>query len=122
MSYNGIGLQTAKGSSTNGFIQKNYTRNKESSYSKRMKIKKENSKLKEEINEIIKDKELIKHEEKRKIELRVSEYRDELEDEGLEEEEIEMKCKEFRKKLLRPKEILESYKKRSDREKDTEED
>lgn len=121
MSYNGIGLQTAKGSSTNGFIQKNYTKVRESSYSRRLKLKKEEEKRrnKQIIEDLsnVKDKELQKHEEKRKIELKISEYRDSLEDLGeLDDDEIEQKCKEFRKALLRPQEILSSYIKREDRE------
>lgn len=91
-----------------------------------MKIKKENAKrdgsqLLDDLS-IIKDKELLKHEEKRKILLKVSEFRDTLEDEGeLDDEAIELKCKEFKKELLRPKEILASYKKREDRLDESEE-
>ncbi|CDR42328.1 CYFA0S09e01244g1_1 [Cyberlindnera fabianii] len=117
MSYNGVGLTTARGSGTNGFIQKNYTRSVESGYKRRQKNKEANNKRDQLASQLVRDKELLKHDDKRKIELKVSEMRDELEDEGkLDDDEIDKRCEEYRKSLMRPKDIRDSYKKREDRE------
>lgn len=101
MSYNGIGLSTARGSGTNGYIQKNTARVSESSYKRRQQYKKAESKL----IHVVKDQELVQREQKRELEVKVSELRDELEDEGLEEDEIERRCDEFRAELTRPQKI-----------------
>ncbi|CAI4219143.1 unnamed protein product [Parascedosporium putredinis] len=45
------------------------------------------------------DKEILEHEAKREIEVQVLELRDQLEDEGLDEDEIDDRCDELRKKL-----------------------
>lgn len=121
MSYNGIGLSTARGSGTNGFIQKNYTRsNNETSYSKRLKNKQNDAKRDALINnsDLIKDKELVKHDEKRSIELKVSEYRDKLEeeDEDMDDDEIDAKCKEYKEELIKEFNIKQGYKSRRSRE------
>ncbi|CCH46660.1 Pre-mRNA-splicing factor [Wickerhamomyces ciferrii] len=126
MSYNGIGLSTARGSGTNGFIQKNNSfavgknHNELSSYAKRQKNKQDNLKRDQFIN--IKDKEIVNHEQKRKeIDLKVSEYRDKLEDDeelDLNDDEIDIKCKEFKDKLIKEINVKKGYKSRSIREKE----
>lgn len=118
MSYNGIGLSTAKGSSTNGYIQKNFTRRTESAYERRQRHKKDDVKRDQLVDNLsdIKDKELLIHDQKRSVDLKVSEYRDKLEDDDdLDDMEIEKKCKAYREELLKPLKIRDSYKKREDR-------
>lgn len=119
MSYNGIGLSTARGSGTNGYIQKNYTKNTETSYSRRLKNKQSDIKK----NQIVsfQDKELIKHESKREMDLKVSEYRDKLEDQEdpeLDDEEIDIKCKKYRDDLIKQFNIKQGYKSRRSRQDD----
>jgi serine/arginine repetitive matrix protein 2 len=77
MSYNGIGLSTARGSGTNGYVVKNlsairhrrqdFRRNDE--YDDEPKIRKPNA-------------ELVQHEQKRSIEVKCAVLQAELEDEG----------------------------------------
>lgn len=98
MSYNGIGLTTARGSGTNGYIQKNTTRITQSSYKRRQ----ENKKTSKVIDLVVKDQSLIQREKKRDVELKVSELRDELEDDDLDDEEIDKRCEELRQELLNP--------------------
>lgn len=122
MSYNGIGLTAARGSGTNGFIQKNYTKNSESSYSKRQNIKKQNESRLQKQGFSLKDPILIDHEIKRKeIDLKVSEYRDKLEEEeddenGLNDDEITKKCNEYKEELIRLINVKKGYKPRRARE------
>lgn len=121
MSYNGIGLSTARGSGTNGYIQKNYTKNTETNYSKRLKNKQDDFKKNQIINSF-KDKELIKHDLKRSIDLKVSEYRDKLEDQEdqedpeLDDAEIDTKCKKYRDELIKEFNVKQGYKSRRSRE------
>ncbi|KAI9293505.1 cwf21-domain-containing protein [Neoconidiobolus thromboides FSU 785] len=95
--YNGIGLNTARGSGTNGYVVKNLSNVKPRS-------KREDSE--ENSNSTLlpnrkPDKEILLHEKKRKIEVECMELRVELEDEGLEEEDIDDKVDALRQKLLK---------------------
>jgi chromosome segregation ATPase len=101
MSYNGIGLSTTRGSGTNGYIQKNSARVSESTYRRRQHHKRQAEKL----TQIVKDKDLVLNKlrnKKREIELKISELRDDLEDEGIDEEDIEKRCDALREELTRP--------------------
>lgn len=102
MSYDGIGLKSAKGSATSGHIQQSLALNTErrnvKNYLSRVQKQEAQSKPKSKTQH--KDKLIIQHLSKRELELRVSEYRDTLEeDESLSDSVIEAKCEEFRKKL-----------------------
>lgn len=109
--YNGIGLNTARGSGTNGYVQTN------KAYIKEWKVKKADGfidKLDIPAPEIkAPNEELLLHEKKRKIEVKVYEYRLELEEKGLKEEEIEKKCNQEREYLLKQME-KESERKNKD--------
>jgi chromosome segregation ATPase len=101
MSYNGIGLSTARGSGTNGYIQKNSTRVSESSYKRRQHHKRQAEKL----TQVVKDKDLVLNDlrnKRREVELKISELRDDLEDEGVDEEDIQKRCDALREELTRP--------------------
>lgn len=102
MSYNGIGLSTARGSGTNGFIQKNNTNSSLlTAYKRRQQSKKYSESQKSKLIRQ-KDEGLLNHAHKRAIDLEVSEYRDKLEDEHkLNDEEVDVKVKELRHKLVR---------------------
>ncbi|KAH3675658.1 hypothetical protein WICMUC_002575 [Wickerhamomyces mucosus] len=120
MSYNGIGLSTARGSGTNGYIQKNVThKNSLTSYQKRQSQKKLDSKLKTSnvTLDSIKDQELEIHNRKREIELKISEFRDKLEEnDDLSDTEIEEKVEDFRNR------IKSQYKSRHQRQEEKKKD
>lgn len=100
MSYNGIGLSSAKGSSTSGFVQQSLAFNADSKNAR-------NSNRAGSDKKVVKQDETIKaHKARREIELLVSEYRDKLEDaaeedHNLSDSVIDEKCKEYRESLLR---------------------
>lgn len=110
MSYNGIGLSTARGSGTNGYIQKNTTRVSESKYKRRQENKRQSEKVAKLVT--VKDKSLVDRERRREIELRVSELRDELEDQDMDGELIDEKCDQLRQELLHP---AKTHRRKSDR-------
>mmetsp|Transcript_71254 Transcript_71254/g.188039 ORF Transcript_71254/g.188039 Transcript_71254/m.188039 type:complete len:483 (+) Transcript_71254:118-1566(+) len=95
---NGIGLQTAKGSGTNGYV----TRNMGSLKAQRMDWQGLNKSFKSQ--EVIKIKkanpELLLHEQKRKVEVELMKLRDELETAGMQEEEIEKNLDRERNQML----------------------
>ncbi|KAF9431455.1 RNA-splicing factor [Entomortierella beljakovae] len=94
MSYNGIGLSTARGSGTNGYVVRNlgFLRTRRNDfqqndpYDDEPKIRKPNP-------------ELVLHEQKRSIEVKCATLQDELEDEGVNEEETERQVGALREKL-----------------------
>ncbi|KAI1316220.1 RNA-splicing factor [Mortierella claussenii] len=94
MSYNGIGLSTARGSGTNGYVVRNLghlrVRRNEfhqtDPYDDEPKIRKPNA-------------ELVLHEQKRSIEVKCATLQDELEDEGVDEQEIDRQVGALREKL-----------------------
>ncbi|QLG71783.1 hypothetical protein HG535_0C01320 [Zygotorulaspora mrakii] len=115
MSYNGIGLKSAKGSATSGHIQKSLadndsTKNKNYHARQRAKDKLKNvgkGKLADNDSEPIKRyvplearRKIIKHLSKREIEVQVSELRDTLEDSNEDHQVIEKRCEELRTELL----------------------
>lgn len=114
MSYNGIGLATARGTGTNGFIQANLANlfmpkvclicfydinysffQQRSSYLTEEDIKKAEAEVNRTPN-----KELLNHEKKRRVELKCLELNDLMEDQGYNQEEIDEKVNEYRALLL----------------------
>jgi len=91
--YNGIGLTTARGSGTNGYVQRNLSF-----------VRKSKEKIKEQstVDAAVRtyDPELIAHERRRQIEVKCLELRELLEDEGTDEAEIESQVTIFRSKLM----------------------
>ncbi|OWB80311.1 hypothetical protein B5S32_g4575 [[Candida] boidinii] len=125
MSYNGIGLKSARGSGTNGYVQRNLsnikdkydtdgTQNKQ--YQRRKQLKNYSDKKYDKNDKLIRSVNTLKlelhdHQMKRELELKVMEYRDQLEDEFEEEVSgddtedndsvvIEKLVKEYREKLI----------------------
>jgi serine/arginine repetitive matrix protein 2 len=93
--YNGIGLQTARGSGTNGYVQKNM-----SFVNHKPKV---DYKSFDEMKPVVHKKpnrDILEHEAKRQVEVKLLEYRDKLEDLGLKESEIEEKVESHRTRLL----------------------
>jgi serine/arginine repetitive matrix protein 2 len=93
--YNGIGLQTARGSGTNGYVQKNM-----SFVNHKPKVDyKSFDEMKPAVHKKP-NKEILEHEAKRRVEVKLLEYRDKLEDLGLKESEIEEKVESHRARLF----------------------
>lgn len=106
MSYNGIGLQTARGSGTSGYVQTSLVLSDgviPGNYKKRKiisKRKEEEARLKvDEANKYQARLEIEKHGKKRQIEVKCMELREELED--VEKDNvIEQRVAELRRKLI----------------------
>ncbi len=93
--YNGIGLQTARGSGTNGYVQKNM-----SFVNHKPKVEyKSYDEMKPSVHRKP-NKEILEHEAKRGVEVKLLEYRDKLEELGLKEAEIDEKVEAHRTRLL----------------------
>ncbi|KAG0300032.1 RNA-splicing factor [Dissophora globulifera] len=94
MSYNGIGLSTARGSGTNGYIVRNlgFLRQRRNEFHKADPYEDEPTIRKP-------NPELVLHEQKRSIEVKCMTLQDELEDEGVPEEEVERQVSALRAKL-----------------------
>lgn len=113
MSYNGIGLSSAKGSGTSGFVQRTESKNETEDEGK-LYLKRQLMAKKAEYNErqsrqfdLPIDNYLKVHEFEREREVKVSEYMDQLEDEGsYNSDQINELVIEFRKGL---KQNPESY-------------
>lgn len=138
MSYNGIGLKSAKGSSTSGHIQRSLANNDEHSQTRlknytarrKEKLKDTRNRLNEGIRKttdgvIVPQESMIKHLNRRQIEVAVSELRDKLEEDEVEEKNIDSKCDELRTRLLKQfvteKRVSNAYKTRSERSKENSE-
>ncbi|KAK4135437.1 pre-mRNA-splicing factor CWC21 [Trichocladium antarcticum] len=97
-----VGLSTPRGSGTSGYVQRNLAhmrpRDMAAPYPPRGSSSDADS---SQYRPRQPDKGLLEHDRKREVEVRVFELRDQLEEEGgVEEEEIDARCDELRKKLL----------------------
>ncbi|CBX90561.1 RNA-splicing factor [Plenodomus lingam] len=91
-----VGLTTPRGSGTSGYVQKNRSllrpRDKIAPYPKD-----HNDSARHRPRQP--DAEILEHEAKREIEVKVFELRDKLEDQGVDEDEIDDQCEALRRKL-----------------------
>uniref|UniRef100_A0A0R3RXK2 Cwf21 domain-containing protein n=1 Tax=Elaeophora elaphi TaxID=1147741 RepID=A0A0R3RXK2_9BILA len=96
--YNGIGLQTARGSGTNGYVQTNLANlllsKKRVAYNSEADIKRAEAEINKQPN-----KELLEHNRKRHIELKCADFEMLMENKGFDEAEIQKKVNEYRKLL-----------------------
>lgn len=117
MSYNGIGLKSAKGSSTSGYIQRNLgdirVSKQGENEGKKYKQRQLNTIKREKVEKDIKrntsnnkqlienDKELIKHEIRKRNEIKIMEFRDKIEEDNpeLDDDKIDEMVNEYREKL-----------------------
>ncbi|KFY33557.1 hypothetical protein V494_07518 [Pseudogymnoascus sp. VKM F-4513 (FW-928)] len=90
-----VGLTTPRGSGTSGYVQRNLAHLKPR---EQFKPYPSDGDLKHRQRQP--DKEILEHDRKRDVEVKVFELQDKLEDEGVDEEEIEKQTEELRKKLL----------------------
>lgn len=97
--YNGIGLSTARGSGTNGYVQANLS---SLLFSKQKIEYNADADMEKNEAEITKgpNKDLLMHEYKRRIEIKCLEFEDLMEEKGFPESEIAEKVNEYRKLLL----------------------
>ncbi|PAV62517.1 hypothetical protein WR25_00147 [Diploscapter pachys] len=97
--YNGIGLQTARGSGTNGYVQANLS----SLLMSRQKIEyngeEDLKRLEAEVNRQP-NAELLLHQKKRAVEIKCMEFELLMEEKGFDQEEIDAKVSDYRKLLL----------------------
>jgi len=97
--YNGIGLATVRGSGTNGYVQKNMSHVSRSRIAER-KTDQEKQKQYTMKEPRAPNLEIIEHNMKREVELKVMRLRDTLEEEGAAPSVIEEKAAALRKSLL----------------------
>ncbi|KAF2471268.1 pre-mRNA-splicing factor CWC21 [Lindgomyces ingoldianus] len=90
-----VGLSTPRGSGTSGYVQRNMSllkpRDNAAPYPKDWEQMKHHQRQP--------DKEILEHEQRREIEVKVFELRDKLEEEGVDEDDIDDQCDSLRKKL-----------------------
>jgi hypothetical protein len=90
-----VGLTTPRGSGTSGYVQKNRSllrpRDKAAPYPKDWDQAKHRPRQP--------DAEILEHEAKREIEVKVFELRDKLEEDGVDEDDIDDQCEALRRKL-----------------------
>jgi len=99
--YNGIGLKTARGSGTNGHVQRNWALVKPPAHRKDDAYRSEdNLAALEASHNKQPNKEILDHERKRRIELKCTEFADILESQGYSEAVIEAKVNNYRNMLI----------------------
>ncbi|KAL7948316.1 cwf21 domain-containing protein [Trichoderma barbatum] len=91
-----VGLSTPRGSGTSGYVQRNLAQVRPRDYAAPYPKDRDSMRHKQRQP----DKAILEHDRKREIEVKVFDLRDQLEEEEVEEEEIDRRCDELRKKLL----------------------
>ncbi|KAI0166613.1 cwf21-domain-containing protein [Xylariaceae sp. FL1272] len=92
-----VGLSTPRGSGTSGYVQRNLAHMKPRDRDRAAPYNRDLDHLKH--RQRMPDKGILEHDRKREVEVKVFELRDQLEDEGLEEDEIDKRCDALRKEL-----------------------
>lgn len=94
-----VGLSTPRGSGTSGYVQRNLShlkpRDNFAPYPQDYESLQKHKQRKP-------DKQILDHDRLRELEVKVFELRDKLEDEGVDEDEIELQTEALRKKLSEP--------------------
>ncbi|CAF0819764.1 unnamed protein product [Adineta ricciae] len=97
--YNGIGIQTARGTGTNGYVQRNLsfvpTKRERVEYVKDVELKKLETLIEKKGNA-----EILEHERKRRIEVKCMEMRDMMLNNGYDEQVTNEKVQKFRDMLV----------------------
>ncbi|CAG2160342.1 unnamed protein product [Oppiella nova] len=86
--YNGIGLQTARGSGTNGYVQRNMSFVKQMKDKIQYKSEDDFKRLERELNRVP-NQEILEHQNKRQIELKCLQLTEDMESQGYSDGEIE---------------------------------
>ncbi|KAF4595671.1 Pre-mRNA-splicing factor CWC21 [Ophiocordyceps camponoti-floridani] len=90
-----VGLSTPRGSGTSGYVQRNLAHVRPRDHGAPYPKDLDSLRYKQRQP----DKGILEHDRKRKIEVKVFELRDQLEDDGVDEDDIERQCDELRQKL-----------------------
>lgn len=92
-----VGLSTPRGSGTSGYVQRNLSllKTRDQSYGQPYPDPKKDIPRQHKP-----DQEILDHDRKREVEVKVFDLRDRLEEEGVDEDEIDERCEELRAKLL----------------------
>jgi hypothetical protein len=96
MSYNGVGLSTARGSGTNGYVQKNLSSIKSKPIFRKDAV---NYLTAPEHQARSGNSEILTHEKKRQVEIKCLELEDKLTAQGMDEDEIEDEIDQLRQVL-----------------------
>ena len=94
-----VGLSTPRGSGTSGYVQRNLSHLKPRDYPPPTSSAATASNTRE-YRQRQPDKEILEHDRKRGVEVKCLEFRDKLEDEGVDEDEIDERVEVYRKELL----------------------
>ncbi|KAI3337600.1 cwf21-domain-containing protein [Xylariaceae sp. AK1471] len=92
-----VGLSTPRGSGTSGYVQRNLAHMRPRDRDRAAPYPRDLDHLKHRQRQP--DKGILEHDRKREVEVKVFELRDQLEDEGVEEDEIDRRCDTLRKEL-----------------------
>ncbi|KAI0476919.1 cwf21-domain-containing protein [Xylaria cf. heliscus] len=92
-----VGLSTPRGSGTSGYVQRNLAHMRPRDRDRGAPYPRDLDHLKHRQRQP--DQGILEHDRKREVEVKVFELRDQLEDEGVEEDEIDRRCDELRKEL-----------------------
>uniref|UniRef100_A0A147BUE0 Putative pre-mrna-splicing factor cwc21 ixodes scapularis pre-mrna-splicing factor cwc21 n=1 Tax=Ixodes ricinus TaxID=34613 RepID=A0A147BUE0_IXORI len=104
--YNGIGLQTARGSGTNGYVQRNLSFVQRSKDKVNYKTEEDIQRLDAQMNRKA-NQEILDHERKRKLEIKCLELQEMMEEQGYNQEEIDSKVDELRQMLQQQAHLLD---------------
>lgn len=104
--YNGIGLGTARGSGTNGYVQRNLSFIRKHKETVDYKTEEELNKLDQQLNRKPNE-DILEHHRKRQVELKCMEMQELMEEQGYNEEEVEKKVSMFRKMLMEKEGVTE---------------
>ncbi|XP_063598958.1 SRRM2 protein homolog rsr-2-like [Penaeus indicus] len=97
--YNGIGLQTARGSGTNGYVQRNMALIRNTKNKIDFRTEEELQKLEDQRTRGP-NAEIREHARKRALELKCAEMEDVMREQGYSESEVEQKVGQFRAMLM----------------------
>jgi len=99
--YNGIGLQTPRGSGTNGYVQKNasYIRPAHVRITKGVNRRELSSQEFDAPKQKKANLEILEHQKRRNIEAKIFELEESMKEKGYAQEEIDLKVQRFRKEL-----------------------
>ncbi|KAH6624276.1 cwf21 domain-containing protein [Chaetomium sp. MPI-SDFR-AT-0129] len=93
-----VGLSTPRGSGTSGYVQRNLAHQRPRDMAAPYLPRNDADSMRHKPRQP--DKGLLEHDRKREVEVKVFELRDKLEEDEVDEDEIESRCDELRKKLL----------------------
>ena len=98
--YNGIGLTSVRGSGTNGYVQRNLAHVSRQRTARAKAVDRVQDMGRELKDPKAGNTEILEHNRKREVEVKVMQLRDTLEEQGVPDDEIDAKCDKMRTSLL----------------------